>query len=141
MDAYSGFKTLNAARYVAAAMEARDRGWDDALLINASGHVVEATSSNVFWCYGGRMFTAPLTDGCVAGTMRSFLMEMSILRDCDIQEKSFSPAGLMAADEIFLSNAIRGIVPVRIFAGRTLSHSQSKRYFERLEEETEWLLT
>lgn len=130
LDAFSNFKTLNAARYVAAAREARARGWDDGLLLNPLGRVVEATSSNVFWWEGDTLFSPPLGEGCVAGVMRGWLLEQSEKEGISCHEIAVTPEELSAADEIFLTNAVRGIVPVRIFAGRELGHARTRELFD-----------
>lgn len=108
MDTLSGQKALNAPRYVAAARDAHAQGWDDALLLNAKGRLCEATSSNLFWWEGDTLFTPPLSEGCVAGVMRQFLLDTypSIVEAVATQEC------LQAAHAIALTNAVRGIVPV-----------------------------
>ncbi len=134
VDDYSNFKTLNAPRYVAAARMAQNNGWDDALLLNAHERICEATSSNVFWWEGPQMCTAPLSEGCVAGIARSVLLESAPASGFAVQEKPATFAALRQADEIFLTNAIRGIVPVRDFAGQSLADLKTKGLFMRVYE-------
>ena len=130
IDAFSNFKTLNSARYVAAAREAAARGWDDALLLNSRERICEASSSNVFWWEGDTCCTVPLSEGCVEGVMRSCLLERAAASGYAVQEKAITFTQLQAADEIFLSNAIRGIVPVRIFAGRKYGSGRTRAIFD-----------
>lgn len=132
VDSFSNFKTLNAARYVVAAREARMQGWDEGLLLNSAGRIAEATSSNVFWWEGEKLCTPPLAEGCVAGILRATLLELAAAQNTDFFEKPLLPDAVSHADEIFLSNAVRGIVPVRIFAGRQFGHSRSKELFRKL---------
>ncbi|MFN0013130.1 MAG: aminotransferase class IV [Saprospiraceae bacterium] len=130
VDQFSNLKTLNAARYVVAAREARVAGWDDALLLNCHDRVCEATSSNVFWWEGDRLCTVPLTEGCVAGVFRATVMEIA----GGVLEKNTTWEHLQDADEIFLTNAVRGIVPVRIFAGRSLPNRLTERLFHEIQD-------
>lgn len=130
VDALSGLKTLNAARYVAAAKEAQARGWDDAILLNAYERVCEATSSNVFWFEGERLFTPPLSDGCVTGVMRDLLLALTRAAGLETAEMPAPFERLMAADEVFLSNAVRGIRPVHSCEGKVFSQVQTRRLFE-----------
>ena len=132
VDSFSNFKTLNAARYVAASIEAQRHGWDDALILNAYNRVCEATSSNVFWWSDSALCTVPLSEGCVAGIQRTWLLESARSAGLAIQEKPATFAALQNAGEIFLTNAIRGITPVRLFAGRELNISKTKRLFTDL---------
>lgn len=133
VDVFSNYKTLNAPRYVAAAREAQASGWDDALLLNAFERVCEATASNVFWWADGRLFTVPLSEGCVAGVMRATVLEVAHQAGIAVWEKTATPEILHEADEIFLTNAVRGIMPVRIFAGRKLPDQQTRLLFDHLQ--------
>ncbi|MBK6931300.1 MAG: aminotransferase class IV family protein [Saprospirales bacterium] len=132
VDAFSNFKTLNAPRYVAAAREAKAMGWDDALLLNANERVCEATSSNVFWWEKQAVYTVPLSEGCVAGVMREILLEISNRNGYLLRERPVTFAALQQADEIFLSNAIRGIIPVRNFTGKPLTTGMTRQLYESL---------
>lgn len=134
VDAFSNFKTLNAPRYVAAAREAQANGWDDAVLLNAHERVCEATSSNVFWWAGDVLGTVPLSEGCVAGVMRAVVLEAARQSEIVFLEKIAPIEALHAADEIFITNAVRGIVPVRTFAGRNLPSRQTRQLFDLLQQ-------
>lgn len=118
IDTYSGIKTLNAARYVQAAREAKQQGWDDALLLNTEGRVCEATSSNVFWWEQGELRTVGLEEGCVAGVFRAFLLEEAPRLGIPIKTTALPPEQLTDLEGLFLTNAIKGIVPASIPNGR-----------------------
>lgn len=134
VDAYSNLKTLNSARYVAAAREAQAQGWDDALVLNAFERVCEATASNIFWWEEeGTLCTVPLSEGCVAGVMRAFVLETAFEAGLSAVEKAIHADALEASEEIFLTNAVRGIQPVRIFAGKRLGSERTRWLFERLQ--------
>jgi len=132
IDSYSNFKTLNASRYVAAALEAKKRSWDDVLILNARDRICEATSSNVFWWEKDLLCTVPLSEGCVAGVQRALLLEAAAAAGFAVQEKPVTFAALQSADEIFLTNAIRGLLPVHFFTGRSLKSLRSKTLFEEV---------
>lgn len=114
IDAFSGLKTLNAARYVQAARLARLRGWDDALLLNERGRVAEATSSNLFWWEGTELRTIALSEGCVAGVFRAFLLEQVSDLGIPVREVWLEPEELDSLNALFLTNSIRGIVPSQL---------------------------
>lgn len=113
IDAFSGLKTLNAARYVQAARLAKLRGWDDALLLNERGRVAEATSSNLFWWEGAELRTIALSEGCVAGVFRAFLLEQANDLGIPVREVWLEPEELYSLNGLFLTNSIRGIVPAQ----------------------------
>ena len=127
MDDFSGVKTLNAARYVQAAREAHAQGWDDAFLLNGHGRICEATSSSVFWWEKEQLCTVPLSEGGVAGVLRAFVMH-----HFSVVERPVTPEELRRADEIFLTNAIRWVVPVGQWEARIFEQKRSKTLFQAL---------
>ncbi|MCB0543316.1 MAG: aminotransferase class IV family protein [Saprospiraceae bacterium] len=132
VDQFSGLKTLNAARYVAAAREARSRGWDDAVLLNTGDRICEATGSNVFWFNDQSLCTPPLADGCVTGVMRELLLTLTNAAGYAVKEKSATFADLLNAREVFLSNAVRGIRRVREIEGVVFESEKTKILHELL---------
>lgn len=119
-DMLAGLKTSSRLLYVAAAREAEKNGWDDALLLNTEGRIVESTIYNVFWIEENRIYTPPLNEGAVAGVMRRYLLEQGRAGGMELSEKVLDIGTLTRADEIFLTNAVRGVRPV--------SHIGNKQY-------------
>lgn len=132
VDSVSNCKTMNALRYVMAARQAGEQGWDDALLLNSSERICEASSSNVFWWEATRLYTVPLSEGCVAGVMRQFVIDLAASAGYVVQEKPATFAILEQADEIFLTNAVRGIVPVCNFAEKLKGSANTHFLFQEL---------
>jgi branched-chain amino acid aminotransferase len=130
VDNYSGLKTLNAARYVAAAQEAQERGWDDAILLNAYDRVCEATGSNVFWFEDETLCTPPLADGCVTGVLRDLLLTLTKASGRTIVEKTATFDHLLQAKELFLTNAVRGIRWVRVCEGTVFENTETSKLYE-----------
>ncbi len=126
VDRLSGLKTLNAARYVAAAQEAQERGWDDAVLLNVYDRICEATGSNIFWFEGDTLCTPPLSEGCVTGVMRELLLALTLDTGNRVQEKPLTFVRLPDAGEVFLTNAVRGIRPVRKYEGKVFASHKTK---------------
>ncbi|MFW5659337.1 MAG: aminotransferase class IV [Bacteroidota bacterium] len=112
MGPFSTHKTLNALPYVLAARAARANGWGDALMLNTDGRIAEATSSNLFYQREGRWFTPPLGEGCIAGISRKVLLEQVRLPDFEPQTRPLLQAELPSVQQMFLTNFIRGVVPV-----------------------------
>jgi branched-chain amino acid aminotransferase len=104
-DSLSNLKSCNALVYAMGARQARANHWNDALICNTGGNVIESTIANVFWIKDGRVYTPPLTQGCVAGVMRRHLMQMIT----GVTEKPLTREALNGADEVFLTNAIKKI--------------------------------
>ncbi|MDO8367174.1 MAG: aminotransferase class IV [Saprospiraceae bacterium] len=128
VDSLSGIKTLNGARYVAAANEARAKGVDDVLLLNAHGRVCEATGSNVIWLEGDKVFVPPHTDGQVNGTLLKLLCSLLRAEGFEVREKPAYVADILGAEELLLTNAVRGIRWVRKFEGKVFGHEKGLHF-------------
>lgn len=104
-DTLANHKTSNALIYAMAARQASANGWGDALIANTSGHIIESTIANIFWVKDGQIHTPPLTEGCVGGVMRRHILASVPA----ITQRPLTETELAHADEIFLTNAIRGV--------------------------------
>ena len=105
MDGLSNLKSCNALIYAMGARQAREHKWNDALLCNTNGNIIESILANIFWIKDKVIYTPPLADGCVAGVMRRHVLETI----SGIKEQSLSVDDLLHADEVFLTNAIKKI--------------------------------
>jgi branched-chain amino acid aminotransferase len=102
-------KTNSALPYVMAMLEAEQNGCDNALLSNASGHICETASGNLFWITGDTLYTPALDLPLVAGTVRHKILS---LWQGKIAEGHYPLTALQAADEIFMSNIGTLIAPI-----------------------------
>ncbi len=102
VDTLSNLKSCNALIYAMAARQAKENKWNDALIANTAGNIIESTLANIFWIKDKTVYTPPLADGCVAGVMRR-----RILETISVKEKSLTMTELLQADEVFLTNAIK----------------------------------
>lgn len=117
----SNYKTKNGLLYIMSAIEARERNLDDMLISNEKGGILESSNSNLFVVSNGVLYTPGLDEGCLAGTMRMQVINLALKNGIKVYECSILPQNLLAADEIFLTNAIRGITWVGGY--------RTKRYF------------
>ena len=113
-DTLSHLKSSNALVYAMAARQARKEKWNDALITNPQGNIIESTIANIFWIKDEIICTPPITEGCIAGVMRQYLTE----KWGNVQEKPLTATELNNADEVFLTNAIRKIKWVGIIGDR-----------------------
>ncbi|HEY8983150.1 MAG TPA: aminotransferase class IV [Streptomyces sp.] len=110
--------------YVTSALasdEARAAGYDDALLLDGSGHVAEATTANIFVVAVGRVLTPPDTSDILPGITRDTLITLGRESGIEVVERELSPSDVFTADEVFLSSTGKGVVPVVGVAGRSIS--------------------
>jgi branched-chain amino acid aminotransferase len=123
-DKLSNFKTSNSLLYVLAGIFKKQHGLDDAFILNNAGFLCESISSNVFVVYDKQIYTPALTEGCIAGTMRSVIMEIAKYNGIPLIEAQINPEVLNEAEEVFITNAINGIQWVMGYG--------KKRYFNEV---------
>jgi branched-subunit amino acid aminotransferase/4-amino-4-deoxychorismate lyase len=111
----SGIKCASYAENLIALDQARRAGADEALFFNTRGELCEAATANVFLVRDGKVLTPPLSSGCLPGTMRARVMAR-----IPVEEVMLTAADLAAAEEVFLTSATRGVVPVTSIDGRVL---------------------
>lgn len=116
----ANLKSANYLVYRLAAAAAAQQGADECIVLNAHGHVCDGSRTNIFILKDGLLQTPPLTSGCVAGVMRRHVLHYCSANNISFAEKELLPDDLLAADEVFLTNAIQGI--------RWVSHYQGKEY-------------
>ena len=118
--ALAGVKHLNRLEQILARLEWSDPGIAEALLFSSSGALVSGCMSNVFLVHGGRLST-PRLDRCgVAGVMREVVGRLALRHGIEFEQLPLDLEGLNAAEEIFLTNALTGIRPVRELEGRAV---------------------
>ncbi len=116
----SNLKSLNSLLYVMASKYALENNFDDVLLLNTKDQIIETTNSNFFLLIKGMVYTPPLSDGCVDGSMRKLLIDI-INKEYDLKIQSISNSQIEESEEIILSNAITGVRRVTSFKNRTYS--------------------
>ena len=125
-------KSLNYLNNALAKLEAKQRGADEALLLNAAGMIAEAAVANVFVVRDGELLTPPPTDGALEGITRAAVMELGASLGFSVLEKTIGRFDLFAADEAFLTGSGAGIVPVRSLDGRTIGNGTPGPIYEKL---------
>jgi len=109
----STLKSTNKMVQVTGSIFADENGYDNCLLLNDEKNVVEALQSNLFMLLNGKLITPPLTDGCLNGIMRKQILALARkIEGIEVVEESVSPFDLQKADELFLTNVIKGIQPI-----------------------------
>ncbi|MBL4585733.1 MAG: aminotransferase class IV family protein [Flavobacteriales bacterium] len=119
----SSFKTSNSLPYILGSQYAQKMNWDDCLMLDSEDFIAESTHSNIFLVKGNTLVTPGLSNGGVMGVMRSVVMQMAAKNGFEVKTVLISEADLLESDEVFLTNAIRGIQWVGAF--------KRKRFFKK----------
>lgn len=112
----AGLKHLNRLEQVLAAREWTDPDIAEGLLCDQHGRLIGGTRSNVFFVDHERLCTPQLTRCGVAGTVRAAVLEAAQTLGLEVVEADFTPGDLARANEVFLTNALLGVAPVRRLA-------------------------
>lgn len=123
----SNIKSMNAMMYVLGAEHARQLNMDDCVLINQLMNVVETTSSNLFAVKNGVLYTCPVSEGCVEGVMRSVVMEIAAEKRIAVYEVPMPMSVMFNSDEVFLTNAIKGIQWVAAYKTKRYINETAKK--------------
>ncbi len=122
MDKFSNVKSANYLPSVMASIYAKKNDLDECVFLNSEDRVCDATISNIFLIKDQKIFTPPLGEGCVEGVMRHHLLKTLPGLGYSVKEARCSIKDLDEADEIFLTNAVRGIRWVKVFRGVEFSN-------------------
>jgi branched-subunit amino acid aminotransferase/4-amino-4-deoxychorismate lyase len=107
-----GTKSTSYAVHIAAEAEARRRGADDAVFVDAGTIVLEGPVTNVWWRVGETLVTPSLELGILAGETRAALLELAPVEGYAVEEGVFPLAAVLAAEEVFTSSSVREVMPV-----------------------------
>jgi branched-chain amino acid aminotransferase len=124
---FSGAKVLSWAMNLTWLESAQRRGFDEVILLNEHCEVSECTSANIFIANGNEVWTPPLTSGCLPGITRELLLGEVRAQGIKVSEKSFTPADLEAADEVFITSTTRDLLPVFEVEGKKVGPAGSTR--------------
>ena len=112
-------KSLNYLNNVLARIEANDRGADEALLLDHSGYVAEATVDNVF-IVTGRGLATPPTATNLKGITRETIIELAVALGLSVEERPFTAFDVWTSREAFICGTAAEVVPIATVDGRTI---------------------
>lgn len=117
-DRLAGYKSLNYWPHRLSYEKARAEGFDECLMVGPGDEVLEGSRTNVFFVVGGKLITPPADGRIVPGVMRGLAIERARALGIVVDEARLNHAEAWnQADEIFLTNAVRGIIPVGWWSG------------------------
>lgn len=119
-DPLTRHKTLNYWRRRIAYADAIAAGSDEVMCVTHGGLICEATRSNIFLVEDGRLYTPSLEGPLLAGVMRRLVLEMAGQAGLEVEEVSLQVERIRSADEAFLTNSVRGILPIAQLTGAEL---------------------
>lgn len=113
----AGIKHLNRLEQVLARNEWGQESYQEGIVCDFQGNVIEAVFSNLWFVKNGCLMTPRLDMSGVAGVMREWLLEELPKRGVTVKEVTLPSSDLLSMDEVFLSNSVFGIWPVKQYNG------------------------
>ena len=129
-DTFNNIKSNNYLQYAMAAIWAKENKLNDALLLNSNNNIADSTIANVFIVKDGIIKTPALTEGCVDGVMRKHIIISLQQQNIKVLETIINTDDLLNADEVFLTNAIKGISWVKQFREKQYSNFETQKIYK-----------
>jgi branched-subunit amino acid aminotransferase/4-amino-4-deoxychorismate lyase len=119
----TAYKTINYLANIRAKRAAQAAGFDEALFITPAGIVIEGATTNVFAVRDGLVFTPPLASGILPGIARAEVL--ALLGPDRVRETLLTTSDLHHASELFVTNALLGVMPVSLLDDRDFDLARS----------------
>jgi len=120
-----GVKSTSYAVNMAAEAEARRRGADDAVFVDAAGTVLEGPTTNIWWRRGRTLFTPSLDLGILAGVTRATVIELAGAAGYQVEEGAYALTELQTAEEAFTSSSVREVMPATELDGAPIARGRA----------------
>lgn len=111
--ALAGLKTLNRLDQVMIKQELDAHGAADGLVCSTDGYVIETSVANVFWVVDGKVYTPSTERSGVEGVMKTHISNLLNNLGFILETGDYTIADMQAADEIFITNSVMEVVPVK----------------------------
>ena len=140
VNSLSNYKTCNSLVFVLAGVFKNQFSLDEVFILNQNGSLCEAMTSNVFIVYDKQIYTPALTEGCISGVMRTVVLQLAKESSLPVIEAQIDPAILKEADEVFVTNASRGIQWVMGYNKKRYFNETSRFLLDKLNNASEHIL-
>lgn len=127
--------SANYANSILAKTESKKAGYDEAILLNNSGMVAEATGENLFMVSEGKILTPPLSTGILPGITRESIIQVGRDIGLHVEERNFGRGELVLADEVFLTGTAAEVTPVREVDDEQIGNGARGPITERIQAE------
>lgn len=126
----AGHKHNNRLEQVLLRGEMDRAGYADGVCLDLNHHIVETTMANLFWVKKKTLYTPSLDNAGVAGVARRMILQSATSFGLTVEIGQFSMEHLIAADEVFISNAIIEVAPIIGIVNHPYAIGRYVRYFQ-----------
>lgn len=128
----AGIKHLNRLEQVLARAEWNNDSYQEGIMLDMNGHVIEGTMSNLFYLKNEKLYTSSLQFSGVAGIIRSIVMQLATSQQIPLVEHCYDKADLLSADSAFVCNSVIGIWPILRLEGVQFAVSQHTKELQQV---------
>jgi len=121
---YSNIKSMDYLCFRKAFKQAEEQGFDEAILMNNRGEIVEGSRTNVFFVKKGILYTPAVTCGCLNGITRQIVLQCARHLKITSKVTIVSPQKLIRSDEAFVTNSLIGVVPLIVVGVRVIGQGK-----------------
>lgn len=114
------FKSHNYLNNALARQELGAQADLEGLFLTHDGYVAEGIVSNLFWIAGGKLYTPSVDTGILDGVTRKHVLDLAQRLSLPAEEGWYRLEALMKADEVFVTNSVQEIVPIREIDGQAV---------------------
>jgi branched-chain amino acid aminotransferase len=132
--------TANYANSALARVEAIRAGFDEAIMLNTNGKVIEASAENIFIVKDGLLITPPITSGALDGITRDTVLDIAKENNIPHEIRDITRDELYIADEVFLTGTAAGIKPVSEIDNRIIADGKDGSITNRVREKFELIV-
>ncbi len=130
IDNFSNLKTNNYLTYFMGAIFAKKQQCNDAIILNSNGNICDSTIANIFYIKDETIYTPALTEGCIAGVMRKWIIDNVGEFNFKVIQATITIEDILNAEEVFLSNSIYNIRWVSSFENKKYDNKQIAKLSE-----------
>ena len=131
-DDFSNLKSNNYLPYVMAALYAKEHNINDCIILNSFGRICDTAIANIFIISKKEIVTPPLSEGCVAGVIRRWMLEKFNFENYKVVERALTEDELLNAEECFLTNSIYYVRWVKSFRNKSYPSSSVQKIYKHI---------
>lgn len=105
-----------------AVMDAKDRGYDEAVLLNENGDLAEGSGENIFLVKDGALYTNPINASILAGITRDSIIQIASDMGIEVNIQAMTVGQMILADEAFFTGTAVEVTPIRMVDNRQIGN-------------------
>ncbi|MDX2319995.1 MAG: aminodeoxychorismate lyase, partial [Moritella sp.] len=126
----AGLKTLNRLDQVMVKQELDAHSAADGLVCSTDGYVIETSVANVFWVKQGKVYTPSTKRSGVEGVMKTHILNLLNNLKLTVKTGDYTLTDLRIAEEVFITNSVMGVVPVKAIVNQQVSNHAGDIYYD-----------